>query len=226
MQQKQIKLQSKKWYNGYSWDGKTFAYNPFSTLLFFKNKRFNEYWFETGTPTFLIKQIEKEEELKTYIEPQAVSTDILRGADDDLIETTGMLFQTGYLTVKKEEIGEDMRAEYTIDFPNMEVKNAFLTRLLARYAKKTQKDVQSVRGEVYSSLRNKDEEKLKESLTKIYANIPYDILKKEESYYEGLFLTTAIVSGFEVDGEAHTDKGRIDAALKKGKEAIVVEIKY
>jgi hypothetical protein len=56
----------KYWYNGYSWDGKTSVYNPFSTLLFFDKKEFSGYWFETGTPTFLIKQIEKEGDLKTY----------------------------------------------------------------------------------------------------------------------------------------------------------------
>jgi hypothetical protein len=157
----------KYWYNGYSWDGKTFVYNPFSTLAFFRKKEFESYWFATGTPTFLIKQIEKEEELKTYIEPQVVSSDILRGADEDEIETTGLLFQTGYLTVKEKEF-INYEPQYRIDFPNMEVKNAFLTRLLARYAKKTQRDIEKLRGEVYRSLMNKEEEKLKESLTKIF----------------------------------------------------------
>jgi hypothetical protein len=193
--------------------------------MFFDKKEFERYWFVTGTPTFLIEGIEKKQDLKTYIEPQVVSSDILRGTEDDEIETTGLLFQTGYLTVKKKEI-INYEPEYTIDFPNIEVKNEFLTRLIARYAKKSQKDIKSLRGEVYTSLTNKDEEKLKKSLTKIFANIPYDILKKEESYYEALFLTTAIVSGFEIDGEVHTDKGRIDAILKYEKRVIVVEIKY
>jgi hypothetical protein len=120
----------KKWYNGYSWDGKTFAYNPFSTLLFFKNKRFNEYWFETGTPTFLIKQIKKKDDLESFVESREVGMSSLKGDGSDNIETTALLFQTGYLTIKKEEIGEDRRARYALDFPNMEVRSAFLSSLM------------------------------------------------------------------------------------------------
>jgi hypothetical protein len=132
----------KYWYNGYSWDGEERVYNPFSTLKFFDNKKFEGYWFETGTPTFLIEEIKKREDLKFIIEPQKVQSRLLRGADDKKVNIKTLLFQTGYLTIKKEEIIED-ESRYTIDFPNYEVKRAFLEDLLEVYVNR---DIEEVKG--------------------------------------------------------------------------------
>jgi hypothetical protein len=86
----------KRWYNGYSWDGKTSVYNPFSTLMFFNKKEFSEHWFNTGTPTFLIEQIKKKNDLEAFAESREVGMNSLRGDGSDNIETTALLFQTGY----------------------------------------------------------------------------------------------------------------------------------
>ncbi|MDR2344610.1 MAG: AAA family ATPase, partial [Planctomycetaceae bacterium] len=59
----------RQWYNGYSWDGKTFVYNPFSTLLLFRSREFKNYWFDTGTPTFLIDLIKKRNDLEIFLQP-------------------------------------------------------------------------------------------------------------------------------------------------------------
>jgi hypothetical protein len=125
---KEMLSEIKRWYNGYSWDGKTFVYNPFSTLSFFRKKEFENYWFETGTPTFLIEQIRKRDDLEPLVEERVVDASSLRGRDDNKIGNIGLLFQTGYLTIKKKELGEDNTPEYTLDFPNMEVRKAFLTK--------------------------------------------------------------------------------------------------
>ncbi|MDR2437182.1 MAG: AAA family ATPase, partial [Endomicrobium sp.] len=175
----------KYWYNGYSWDGKTFAYNPFSTLSFFDKREFGKHWFATGTPTFLIEQIEKIDDL--YIELKVVGDDILRGTGSEKIEPTALLFQTGYLTVKKKERGE-RGVRYTIDFPNFEVREAFLSRLMAVCARKRQEEVERVRDKVYEGLEEKDEKKLERSLTELFANISYRLITERESYYHSLFL--------------------------------------
>ncbi|MDR3124704.1 MAG: PD-(D/E)XK nuclease domain-containing protein, partial [Endomicrobium sp.] len=135
------------------------------------------------------------------------------------------MFQTGYLTVKKKEITE-RGPEYKIDFPNYEVRKAFLTRLVAVCARKSQKDTEELRDKIYESLKEKEEKKLEESLKELYANIPYDLHIKTEAYYHSIFLATAKISRYEVEGEVHTDKGRADAILKKEDKVIVVEIKY
>ncbi|MDR1474426.1 MAG: AAA family ATPase, partial [Endomicrobium sp.] len=82
---KEVLTEIKRWYNGYSWDGKTFVYNPFSTLSFFRKKKFNEYWFDTGTPTFLIEQIKKRDDLETFVESREVGMGSLKGDGSEKI---------------------------------------------------------------------------------------------------------------------------------------------
>jgi hypothetical protein len=215
----------KYWYNGYSWDGKIFVYNPFSTLAFFKSKKFKGYWFETGTPTFLIEQVEKMKEVESLVGMQKVSAEVLKGPDNEEMEPISLMFQTGYLTVKKEEI-EERESEYTIDFPNYEVRKAFITRLVAVCTRKSQKDTERLGKKINESIGKKENKTLEETLTELYANIPYDLHIGKEKYYQSLFLLTMKLVGYEVEGEVHTDKGRADAIVRKEEKMIVVEIKY
>jgi hypothetical protein len=145
----------KYWYNGYSWDGKTFVYNPFSTLSFFDKKKFESYWFETGTPTFLIEQIKKKDDLESFTQVREVRMSSLKGDGSDNIETTALLFQTGYLTIKKEEIGEDRRSCYRLDFPNMEVRNAFLSSLMKAYALRDLEEIEGINKEIGRGFRKR-----------------------------------------------------------------------
>jgi DNA-binding Lrp family transcriptional regulator len=214
----------KYWYNGYSWAGKTFMYNPFSTLKFFDKQEFTGYWFETGTPTFLIEQVEKMEEVESLVQEQRVSQEVLKGPDNEEMEPTSLLFQTGYLTVKRKE-NTDREPVYTVDFPNYEVRKAFLTRLVAVCARKTQKDTEGIRKKIKEAIKKEEAGKLEESLRELYANIPYDLHTKKESYYHSLFLIATRMIGYEVEGEVHTDKGRIDVVIKEKERVVVVEIK-
>jgi hypothetical protein len=165
----------KRWYNGYSWDGKSAVYNPFSTLSFFDKKEFTGYWFETGTPTFLIEQIKKKNDLKSLSEPRVVNSGILRGNNSDYINinTETLLFQTGYLTVKKKDSSED-GVLYTLDFPNKEVKDSFLTILVAEYAGKSQIDVFGLNIRIQKALIGENAKELQEALKELYANAIYD----------------------------------------------------
>jgi hypothetical protein len=134
------------------------VYNPFSTLSFFDNKRFEGCWFSTGTPTFLIEQIKKKDDLEILSELRIINSWILRWNNSDYasINSETLLFQIGYLTIKEEKIEED-ESEYTIDFPNYEVKSAFLGNLLEAYSKKGISEVQTLRTKLIKALRNKDE---------------------------------------------------------------------
>jgi hypothetical protein len=216
----------KRWYNGYSWDGKSFVYNPFSTLMFLDKKKFKEYWYKTGTPTFLIEQIVRKNGLDRLIGQGAVILSSLSDVDYDRTSSIDLLFQTGYLTIKKEEQDEDNMLQYALDFPNKEVEEAFLENLLEAYTKKETEETDALNKKVRKALKERDSEGLQESLTELYANVPYELITQKESYYHSLFLLTARLSGFETDGKIHTDKGRIDVVLKKDNSIIVVEIKY
>jgi hypothetical protein len=215
----------KHFYNGYSWDGKISVYNPFSTLMFFEKREFGNHWFETGTPTFLIEQIKKKNDLESFAQNRKVGMGSLKGDGSDNIETTALLFQTGYLTVKKKEIIDD-EPQYTIDFPNYEVKSSFLSSLMKAYALRDLEEIKGINKKIGKGLKEKNAEELERGLEELFANIAYDLITKKESYYHSLFLVAGVLSGYEVEPEVHTDKGRIDAVLKKEREVIVVEIKY
>jgi hypothetical protein len=218
----------KNWYNGYSWDGKTSVYNPFSTLMFLDKKEFKEYWYKTGSPTFLIEQIVKKNGLDKLIGQGTVIISSLPDVDYDRTSSIDidLLFQTGYLTIKKKELREDKTPQYTLDFPNMEVEEAFLSSLLAVYANKQSHEIEDIDNRVKKALKEKDADGLQKSLTELYANMPYNLVTERESSYHCMFLIAARLSGFRVHGEEPTDKGRMDASLTKDNSVIVVEIKY
>jgi len=114
--QKTLKKEIQNWYNGYSWDGKTFVYNPYSLLSFFDFGEFKNFWFETGTPTFLLELIGQQRMVKLEnLEVGAVTFSTYNIKELQLIP---LLFQTGYLTIK-ERNGIDL---YTLNYPNFEVK--------------------------------------------------------------------------------------------------------
>ncbi|GAP72984.1 hypothetical protein SAMD00024442_52_9 [Candidatus Symbiothrix dinenymphae] len=122
----------RNWYDGYSWDGKTPVYNPVSTLLFFKMKEFSNYWFDTGTPTFLINRLKKHGLAKTVLEPIVAGQTAFNSYDPDELEDIPLLFQTGYLTIKnKQRVGKS--PQYTLEVPNMEVKESLMEHLLSAY---------------------------------------------------------------------------------------------
>jgi hypothetical protein len=121
-------------YNGYSWDGKTSVYNPFSTLHFLKDQSLDTYWYNTGTPTFLIEMLRRYRRTNLMLEETTVERRTLsNGYTPENPEETPLLFQTGYLTVKNISINNHGKPYYTLGVPNYEVNDAFLTQLLLVY---------------------------------------------------------------------------------------------
>ena len=117
----------KEWYNGYSWDGKHFVYNPFSILSFFDAGQFHNFWFSTGTPTFLIQQLTS---CNFYeVGTAEVGQVAFDSFDIEHIEIYSLLFQTGYLTMKSVE----PFGLYVLDYPNREVKDSMLQYLVAGF---------------------------------------------------------------------------------------------
>jgi hypothetical protein len=120
------------WYDGYTWDGKTPVYNPYSTLLYFGKKVFSNYWFATGTPTFLIERLKKQNLTETVLEPVTVGSSAFESYDPENLEDIPLLFQSGYLTIKSiKQIG--VKPAYTLGVPNMEVKQSLMEHLLNAY---------------------------------------------------------------------------------------------
>ncbi|MDR3113055.1 MAG: AAA family ATPase, partial [Endomicrobium sp.] len=122
----------REWYNGYSWDAKILIYNPFSTLMLFDKKRFDNYWFRTGTPTFLLNLIHKHNRPQNFLGAMTASGSSFESYNPDNLNEIPLLFQTGYLTIKNIKSTRD-GVEYTLDFPDREVRDSFLQYLLSEY---------------------------------------------------------------------------------------------
>jgi len=216
----------KKWYNGYSWDGKNFLYNPQSIMNLFKKKEFGNYWFSSGTPTFLIHLLKEKNNLKSFLSDVKGGSEIIDSYDpDDNMPTVPLMFQTGYLSIKKKEYF-NVETEYSLAIPNEEVKNSLLKHLLTAFANYPINNIDKLRKDLIKSFLNKDSEKLNLKLKEVFGNIPYHLHQENEAYYHSLFLLCLYLLGFKVDGEISTDKGRIDGVLIYENQAFIIEIKF
>jgi hypothetical protein len=160
----------KKWYNGYSWDGKNKVYIPFSILNFFSKREFSNYWYGTATPTMLMEHIKYKNNLKPILEPITVFSNFLDTYDPLQINEVPLLFQTGYLTVISKDIHG--KVKYTLDIPNLEVREFLFENLLKFYTDKTLEEIQELKMEIIENIENSDSELLRKNIIEMLSNIP------------------------------------------------------
>jgi hypothetical protein len=213
------------WYDGYTWDGKTSVYNPFSTLMFFSAQEFTDYWFRTGTPTFLIDIIQRRRRTDAILEPIVVSANVFDGYNPPDIGEVPLLFQTGYLTIKQMELVNG-RPRYTLGVPNLEVNEAFLTHLLKAYGKYPVEQVDNLRFIMEEQINNCDEAGFAGSLETMIATVPYELHRTDEAYYHTMMLLWMRLLGFRIQGERPNNRGRADAVWEQSGLTVVAEIKY
>ena len=219
----------KLWYNGYRWGGYEKLYNPFDILLFLSEKRFRPFWFETGTPEFLVKLLMERKYYIPDIEELRVGERLLESFDVGDIEPETLLFQTGYLTIK--EIKEVLlgRREYILTYPNFEVRNALtdwiLDKLSGNRTAKTENQsrlVELIDRNDFSGLQN--------LFQSFFASIPYEWYRKNqlsgyEGYYASIFYAYFTSTGFDVHVEDATSRGKIDMTVLYKNRAYIFEFK-
>jgi hypothetical protein len=213
----------KEWYNGYKWHVKGCTlYNPFSILNFFsKEGDFFNYWYTTGTPTFLI---EKSKEERFYAMDQVkVSSFKLQSFDIDTLETIPILFQTGYLTISgKDEILDD----FYLTYPNKEVKQAYLERLTDHYIGTKNNASKSILDALLTAFKTKDENKLTLAINDAFAHIPYPLWQKEnEHFYHAIIHLLFSLLGVYIHSEVFTKDGRADAIILYEQQVYCLEFK-
>ncbi len=214
----------RKWYNGYSWNVKDRMYNPFSILNLFEQHKFGNYWFATGTPTFLMKMIKNSEMDVTEFENKFIPEIVFESYDIENMNIFALLFQTGYLTITSME--EDEGIFYTLNYPNLEVKKAFLIHLFECFSKQGMDEIQPAVIRLKKSLENGDAPAFMKIIRAMFARIPYPLHIKKEAYYHSLFYMILALMGARMDLEVLTDKGRIDATLEFENRIYIVEFKY
>ncbi len=205
------------WYNGYAWLGKEKVYNPFSILNFMDSGDFRNYWFETGTPTFLVKMMR--ENFDYNIEEITTDEAMLGNFRIESLNEITLLFQTGYLTIKERE--ENI---YTLGYPNKEVKNSLTNYLLQEFSNSM--NVSSPVWHISKDLKKKDIESVVSRFNTLFANIPYQIFEeKQESFYHAILFLAFQLLGYYAQAEVSTSKGRIDAVVQYEDKIFVMEFK-
>lgn len=216
----------RKYYNGYSWDGANTLYNPFSLLSFLQSKRFANFWFTTGTPSFLTNLLKKRKITAYELERVSGSEALLESADVNAIDPVSLLFQTGYLTIKKIDSSQPTRPKYFLSYPNEEVKNSFLKNLLADYADKPVFLTENTyTDKIREALEAGDLESFFRVLSSLFASIPYQIAGTQEAYFHTVVHVVLTLTGYVAHSEIPTNQGRMDAVLDTGERVYIFEFK-
>ena len=217
----------KKWYNGYNFLGEL-VYNPYDILLFLKNKLYKNYWFETATPSFLLKLIRKKKFFIPTLHKLMATDSLLGNFDIDKIEIETLLFQTGYLTIKETKYLGHL-VQYQLGYPNYEVKSSLNDSLLS-YLTDEFSEKENKKALLYEHLYSNDMNSLQALFHSFYASIPNDWYRKNtlsgyEGYYASIFYCYFAALGLDVTPEDTTNKGRIDLTLKFEGRVYIFEFK-
>ena len=209
------------WYNGYRFhQNSSSVYNPVSLMKCLQNREFKNYWFETGTPTFLIHLFREEQ---VDLENTSAFESDFSCYEPSELSILPLLFQTGYLTIKDSALlGEEIR--YQLGFPNSEVKRSFSKFLAQGLAHIPGSEMTGAAIRIIEALNENRLDDMLETMKVFFANIPYDITIAQEKYYQTIFYTVFNVLGSMVDAEARTNTGRIDAVVKTGTHIIYIRV--
>lgn len=213
----------KEYYDGYHFTHNSIGiYNPFSLLNAFKYKEFGSYWFETGTPTYLVKLLKKHHYDLERMAHEETDAQVLNSIDSESTNPIPVIYQSGYLTIK----GYDERfGIYRLGFPNREVEEGFIRFLLPFYANvnkvespfEVQKFVREVETGDYDSFFHR--------LQSFFADTTYEVIREQELHYENVLFMVFKLVGFYTKVKYHTNNGRVDLILQTDKFIYIMEFK-
>ena len=234
LSQKDLLEKIKTWYNGYRFfsvhstpdDSPTeiteTVYNPLSILSFFDINFFKNFWFTTGSPTFLIDLIKQKNYPLIDLEQVTLNEINFESFDIENINLKTLLFQTGYLTITDYH---PESSNYTLEAPNFEVQQAMTQYIVESM---TTMDIAKQSDFVYKlkqAFAKNNIDEFVQILQQFFAGIPYNVQIKKEKYYQSIFLVTMRLVGFNVDVEVATNIGRIDAVMEKEDRIYIIEFK-
>lgn len=221
--QEALLQQIQNWYDGFCFlENSERLYNPFSTLQLFNKRRFANYWFETATPTFLIKLLKEQQYDVEQLNDLRLRELAFSTYEIETLSIVPLLFQTGYLTIKAYDPG---RRVYTLAYPNTEVEDAFLTYLLGEFSARDRGLNEDYLWQLIDALEAHDLDQFFTILQIFFANVPYNIHLKHEKYYQTIFYLIFKLLGLRIDAEVHTNQGRIDAVIEVADHIFLFEFK-
>ena len=223
MSEEETKAKLKELYDGYHFNEDCVdIYNPFSILNTFAKKRFGDYWFETGTPTFLVELMKGCGYSLKKLMREYATADSLNGLETFRKNPVPILYQSGYLTIKD----YDSRFKtYILGFPNKEVENGFMEFLLPSYTGMDNSEATFGVMNFVKDIENGDTDSFMKRLTTFFADTPYELARDLELHYQNVMFILFKLLGFYTQAEYHTSEGRIDMVVKTKDYIYVMEFK-
>ena len=219
------------WYNGFRFTPRSESlYNPFSLLLLFDAQEFDNYWFQTATPSFLLEIIRQQAFDVRRLESLALPKSQFDTYDLEHLNLTTLLFQTGYLTIT----GIDEKERYILNYPNNEVRKAFLEHLFMHFSYHYSLKEPDLADKLEDALQHLKWQRFIDLFNSLLASIPYQLYDKDtqhnappehENYYHSLFHATMSLLGQPIQSEVSTHRGRIDSVVHTPKHIIIFEFK-
>lgn len=212
-------------YDGYhfSEDDTPGMYNPFSILNALDKKKLGSYWFETGTPTYLVELLKKHNYNLSDLEKEEPTADELNSVDSASTNPIPVIYQSGYLTIK----GYDKEFSlYKLGYPNKEVEEGFVKFLIPYYTnvEKTRSGFEI--SQFVLCLRNKDIEGFMARLQAFLSNCPYELQPDQERHFQSVMYILTTLCGFYAEVEEHTSKGRMDMTIRTDRYIYIFEFKF
>ena len=219
----------REWYNGYSWDGKRKVYNPFDVLLLFAERKFNAWWFETGTPTFLTQLLTERCVASDSLDGLRASEALLSTFDVGSIAPEALLFQTGHLTIGGRERGDDGIERFRLVYPNREVRQGLNLSLL-NYVSGDPSWREQKSETLQQLLQSADLAGLEAWFRALFAGIPYhwhrrNTIADYEGYYASVFYSFFVGAGATVTAEDSGSAGRADLTVQTAGRVYLFEFK-
>lgn len=215
-----------EWYDGYRFsEADLHVCNPVSVTTFFQQKyRFSNYWDSTGTPSFLLEKMRGQ----SYDHEAALSDwydeSVFSAYELDRLDLTGLLWQTGYLTISEVRRGV-AGTRYRLDFPDREVRQTYMGRLLEFYGGLRRGLAGSVIEDFYATIGQDDLDGFMAVLQSFLARIIYDLHIPSEKYYQTIFFIVFELLGIVIEAESRTNQGRIDAYVRTARTVFIFEFK-
>jgi hypothetical protein len=214
----------RKRYDGYHFHQKSEGiYNPFSLLNTFAKGEFGSYWFETGTPTFLVQLLQRDKFYLPDLTEQQVTADFLNSIDSIDESPIPIIYQSGYLTIK--EYDKEFQI-YTLGFPNEEVEEGFTNFLMPYYMNTGSEGGPMFIRNFVMALRQGKPEAFMKRMQVLFADSDYKIVGDAELYFQNAFYVVTKLLGFYVDVERTIADGRIDMVAKTKDYIYIFEFKY
>lgn len=223
MSTEEVCTELKECYDGYHFtEDSVGIYNPFSLLNTFAKRKFGNYWFETGTPTYLVELLKMHHYDLHRMAHVETDEDTLNSIDSSSTNPIPVIYQSGYLTIKEydREFGI-----YRLGFPNREVDEGFMRFLLPFYADTNKVDAPFQIQKFVREVRSGDYDSFFRRLQSFFADTPYELVRDLELHYQNVLFIVFKLIGLYVKAEYHTSQGRIDLVLQTDKFIYVMEFK-